>query len=214
MKIMSNNNNNNNTNNNNKNTASGPSEALIRLSAPDGYYEYLGIPKPTNTNNNNGGGSANTSSEVDVEAIKKNYRKLSLKHHPDRPNGDADTFRLLNRAQRVLMNSRLRQEYDLLGLDLDDDTEEVSEEPATTGGSDSEKTPLSQSQESEGKEKPESNNNSNVGGGFLHEVASQALTFIMQLAIRTRKFWVEDFVNICFQQEIYGAFSLSCIVIY
>jgi curved DNA-binding protein CbpA len=46
---------------------------------------------------------------------------LSLKHHPDKSGGDADTFRVLNRAQKVLLNPKLRQQYDILGLDLDDD---------------------------------------------------------------------------------------------
>ena len=54
-----------------------PSEAMMKLLAPDGYYAYLGIPK-------------SATSEPDEDLIKKNYRKLSLKHHPDK-GGDADT---------------------------------------------------------------------------------------------------------------------------
>lgn len=46
-----------------------PSEAMMQLLAPDGYYAYLKIDK---TKNN----------EIDEDLIKKNYRKLSLKHHP------------------------------------------------------------------------------------------------------------------------------------
>jgi hypothetical protein len=50
-----------------------PTEAMMQLLAPDGYYKYLNVPKP-NANN--------TNEEVDGDLVKKNYRKLSLKHHP------------------------------------------------------------------------------------------------------------------------------------
>ena len=85
-----------------------PSAALMQLLSPDGYYVYLGIEKPS-------------TNEIDEELVKKNYRRLSLKHHPDRRGGDDETFRVLNRAQRVLLHSKLRQQYDILGMDLDDE---------------------------------------------------------------------------------------------
>jgi hypothetical protein len=85
-----------------------PSLALLTLESPDGYYTYLSIEKST---------------EVDEELVKKNYRRLSLKHHPDRRGGDEETFRALNRAQRVLLHAKLRQQYDILGLDLEEDDE-------------------------------------------------------------------------------------------
>ena len=74
-----------------------PTEAMIKLMAPDGYYSYLGIQK-------------SAKGEVDEDVIKKNYRKLSLRHHPDK-GGDADTFRVLNRAQKVLKTPKLREQY-------------------------------------------------------------------------------------------------------
>ena len=46
-----------------------PSEAMMQLLAPDGYYAYLKIDRTPNA-------------EIDEDLIKKNYRKLSLKHHP------------------------------------------------------------------------------------------------------------------------------------
>jgi preprotein translocase subunit Sec63 len=46
-----------------------PSEAMMQLLAPDGYYHYLKIEKSADD-------------KVDEDLIKKNYRKLSLKHHP------------------------------------------------------------------------------------------------------------------------------------
>lgn len=126
-----------------------PSEAMITLLSPDGYYLYLGIPK------SEGG--------VDPDVIKKNYRKLSLKHHPDRNGGDAETFRMLNRAQKVLMSPKLRQQYDILGLDLDDD----DDENAANGGDESKDEEQTTSQ------------------GIVHEIASMALTSVLQMGVRT-----------------------------
>jgi len=124
-----------------------PSEGLVQLLAPDGYYAYLKIPKKE---------------IIDEDAIKKNYRKLSLKHHPDKPGGDAETFRVLNRAQKVLASPKLRQQYDILGLDLDDDEDE---HPAAT----------------ETDEPP------TTSQGIVHEIASMALTTVLQMGVRTRK---------------------------
>jgi DnaJ-class molecular chaperone len=129
-----------------------PSEALMQLLAPDGYYTYLGVPKQT-------------TGEVDVDLIKKNYRKLSLKHHPDKRGGDAETFRVLNRAQKVLSTVKVRQQYDTLGLDLDDDDEHKTDDDQE-GGEDQPTT----------------------SQGIVHEIASMALTSVMQMGVRTRTF--------------------------
>jgi hypothetical protein len=167
-----------------------PSEALLELLSPDGYYTYLGISKPgsqgpaTDTSSNGSGsssGSSNSSTNaehkplsgssssvpgIDEDAVKKNYRKLSLKHHPDKPKGDADTFRVLNRAKRVLMNPKLRQQYDILGIDLDDDEMEHDTEDADGKGEDAPST----------------------AQGIVHEIAGMALTSIIQLGVRTRTY--------------------------
>jgi hypothetical protein len=45
-----------------------PSLALLTLESPDGYYTYLSVEKST---------------EIEEELVKKNYRRLSLKQHPD-----------------------------------------------------------------------------------------------------------------------------------
>ena len=58
------------------------------------YYRILGIDK--------------TASESD---IKKAYRKLASKHHPDR-GGDADTFKQVQEAYDVLSNRDKRNAYD------------------------------------------------------------------------------------------------------
>ncbi|KAL3773388.1 hypothetical protein ACHAW5_010994 [Stephanodiscus triporus] len=127
-------------------------EALEVLLSPDGYYRYLGIPRPepdvaglryreataasggannnnNNNNNNDGGGGG-----IDLDRVKRNYRRLSLRHHPDRKTGDAETFRVLNRAKVVLGNPKLRREYDLVGLDLEDDDDQADDHHHHHGG--------------------------------------------------------------------------------
>jgi DnaJ-class molecular chaperone len=59
------------------------------------YYEALGISE--------------TASQID---IKKAYRSLSLKLHPDKQGGNADEFKKINEAYSVLSDSDKRQEYD------------------------------------------------------------------------------------------------------
>ncbi|KAL7447805.1 hypothetical protein ACHAWC_000120, partial [Mediolabrus comicus] len=88
-------------------------EALELLLSPDGYYTYLAIPKPDPSSLINpylaaaAGGipspeNAAASNNIDLDQVKKNYRRLSLKHHPDRKGGNEETFRALNRAKIVL----------------------------------------------------------------------------------------------------------------
>ena len=88
----------------------------------------------------------------------------STKHHPDKPGGDVDTFRTLKRAQTVLSNSKLRQQYDILGLDLDDD--EVEQNSTGVGKED------------------ESQTSSNT---IVQDIASAALTTVLQFGVRTGK---------------------------
>ena len=58
------------------------------------------------------------------EQIKKAYRKLALKHHPDR-GGDAEKFKALSLVHSILSDSSKRSVYDQTG---DLDTEDVSDE--------------------------------------------------------------------------------------
>ena len=141
-----------------------PSQALITLLAPDGYYTYLKIPKTTTTTSD---------TMVDEDLVKKNYRKLSLKHHPDKPGGDAETFRVLNRAQKVLMNPKLKQQYDILGLDLDD---EDDDEHHHGDDDDSSKPP---------PDDGDARQETSTTQGIVHEIASMALTTVLQLGVRT-----------------------------
>jgi curved DNA-binding protein len=58
------------------------------------FYQVLGIDKT-----------------ADEKDIKKAYRSLSLKHHPDR-GGDSEKFKQLSEAYETLSDSSKRQEYD------------------------------------------------------------------------------------------------------
>ena len=59
------------------------------------YYAILGVEKT-----------------ADPETIKKCYRKLSLKHHPDR-GGNEETFKRISEAYETLGDSTKRQQYDM-----------------------------------------------------------------------------------------------------
>lgn len=58
------------------------------------YYKILGVNENAN----------------DVE-IKKAFRKLSLKYHPDKPTGDENMFKQINEAYQTLSDSEKRKEY-------------------------------------------------------------------------------------------------------
>lgn len=61
------------------------------------HYEVLGVSK-----------------NATEDEIKKSFRKLSLKHHPDKPEGDVEIFKKINESYQVLSDSKKRKEYDLL----------------------------------------------------------------------------------------------------
>ena len=67
------------------------------------YYTILGVSRDASAAN-----------------IKKAYKKLAMKHHPDRNKGDKvseDKFKELSEAYEVLSNSDKRQTYDQFGHD-------------------------------------------------------------------------------------------------
>jgi DnaJ-class molecular chaperone len=59
------------------------------------YYEVLGVNENT--------------SQID---IKKAYRALSLKHHPDKQGGNEEEFKKINEAYSVLSDPEKKKEYD------------------------------------------------------------------------------------------------------
>ena len=60
------------------------------------YYSILGIDKETST-----------------EEIKKAYKKLAIKHHPDKIGGNEDTFKQIGEAYDVLSDIDKRRLYDM-----------------------------------------------------------------------------------------------------
>src|SRR3569623_1503904 len=66
------------------------------------YYETLGVPK-----------------QASADDIRKAYRKLARKHHPDLNPGDKsaeDRFKNVQEAYDVLSDSKKRQMYDSVGF--------------------------------------------------------------------------------------------------
>ncbi|MDT7868308.1 MAG: DnaJ domain-containing protein [Candidatus Pacebacteria bacterium] len=60
------------------------------------YYEILGVPE-----------------NASEEEIKRAFRELAKKYHPDVPGGDAEKFKEILEAYRVLSDPKLRKEYDV-----------------------------------------------------------------------------------------------------
>ncbi len=67
------------------------------------YYKVLGVEK-----------------KASEEAIKKVYRKLAMKYHPDRNKGDKkaeEKFKEISEAYAVLSDKEKRKQYDTYGAD-------------------------------------------------------------------------------------------------
>lgn len=166
----------------------------MELLSPDGYYTYLGLDKSqVVTAAPETAGLTQNVGEIDEDAVKKAYRKLSRKHHPDK-GGDADTFKALSRAYRVLLNPKLREQYDILGIDLDDDT----------------------NNNDDGKPKEEDgagDATSSTAQGIVQEIASMILTGIIQLAVRTGTCVSSDLLGGCFLFSVFDSRLPSCHVL-
>lgn len=62
------------------------------------YYEVLGVPKGASD-----------------DEIKRAYRRLAQKYHPDKPGGDEKKFKEINEAYQVLSDKQKRGQYDQFG---------------------------------------------------------------------------------------------------
>ena len=62
------------------------------------YYEVLGVAK-----------------DASADEIKKAFRKLAVKYHPDKEGGDESKFKEANEAYEVLKDQQKRQRYDQFG---------------------------------------------------------------------------------------------------
>lgn len=52
------------------------------------------------------------SKDASVDDIKKAFRKLAVKHHPDKKWGDQEKFQEINEAHQVLSDEKTKQQYD------------------------------------------------------------------------------------------------------
>jgi len=80
---------------------------------PKNFYERLGI-----------------STKASEQEIKKAYRKLALKYHPDKNKGQSsEKFIEVARAYEVLSDDSKRQQYDLFGVTSDASPSEADDRP-------------------------------------------------------------------------------------
>lgn len=66
------------------------------------FYEVLGVGK-----------------DASDDEIKRAYRKLAHKYHPDKQGGDEEKFKEINEAYQVLSDKSKRQQYDQFGQTFD-----------------------------------------------------------------------------------------------
>ncbi len=80
------------------------------------YYQTLGVSR-----------------QADEAEIKKAYRKLAGKYHPDKPTGDEAKFKDINEAYEVLSDSEKRRMFDQLGANYQNG-QNVQPPPGSGGG--------------------------------------------------------------------------------
>jgi len=56
----------------------------------------------------------NIKPDASQKIIRKEYKKLVLQYHPDKPTGNSEIFELVNNAYTILIDDELRSKYDVL----------------------------------------------------------------------------------------------------
>lgn len=82
----------------------------------DDYHPSVGAGRKKEVNNKKFYEVLNVSQNASVDEIKKAYRKLAMKHHPDK-SGDVETFKEISRAYEVLSDPEKRKIYDEAGVE-------------------------------------------------------------------------------------------------
>lgn len=81
------------------------------------YYQILGV-----------------SNEASQDDIKKAFRALAHKYHPDKKQGDEEKFKEINQAYQILSNPKKRQQYDYGAHGFAGDAEEAYQGFSGFGG--------------------------------------------------------------------------------
>ena len=80
-------------------------------------FNFGGIPQQQQKQDNKLYEILGVSREASESEIKKAYRKMSLKWHPDRPTGNQDKFKEITGAYEVLSDKSKRENYDRFGAE-------------------------------------------------------------------------------------------------
>ena len=155
-------------------TLSDSDSALAILLSPDGYYTYLKVTPSDHQED----------SEKFSDTVKKTYRKLCLRHHPDKPGGSAATFQALNRAYKVLTNPNLRKQYDMIGLDLDDEEEHNGSNPDGSNSSDKKKEDESDVSDQKSKD-DDDEYHPGAANSAISQIATATIGGFMKLGVQT-----------------------------
>ncbi len=80
-----------------------------------GGMPFETMRQPGNVDNSKYYNLLNVAKDANEKDITKSFRKMAMKLHPDRPDGDAEKFKEINKAYEVLNDPEKRKLYDQYG---------------------------------------------------------------------------------------------------